>query len=1265
MMYDRSGNILYMTGSHYNTDFDGSDLTGSSVDSQSNCFLASIDLSEAKYGETFEHFNNWVSWGNPDALETCSSITMHNPSQLVVVGSTAPGGFLPNTDSSILLSGMVTVGAKDSLKFLTGLPVNSLSQPDLRLLYPMSVVSDGKTSIYIAALTTTNNNLSDDLGGNPSQTNWQEHTKYGSNMYMSIVKVDINEAEFKGVPSGDIEIEEIWTKEFPLEADGGGVDTSVSIGGLIYKRDSNDRELIVISGSTRGLGNGYGDAAGDDDDGFLTILDPSTGELYPDVINQKREGSFADDIVTGICDDPTDPTSFYIVGATKGDLGEQQADSSVIGQPNANSLQPFLRKVNLENLSDTWTLQWAALPSSSKDPSSASFAYASACAVYDTGDVFVAGTIDAGASMVQGSVIHPSQGGSDVWVAKIGSDGSVYWLDQLGSEGDEEIAWYGGIVVEANGNPIILGDTTGSMFRRRQETDDIQTDMFVMSLDASNGVPITSNFLGGTSVKVDVQDDEDIPENIETPVPSAGDDPIDENEDNPMDEEQEEDKPVDEEEEQEDKPVDEEEEQEDKPVDEEEEQEDKPVDEEEQEEDNPVDEEDEDQDNPMEEEEEHDPTPGNDPLPPEETPDHQYMPVALQIAGPAYAGGMTYDSGTNSVLMAGATYKLQDGSPSANSMCFAGMVDLDDATLQLSDSFGSAVLNEACSSVTYDPENDLAYVIGGAETGEGEFAQNSDWDRPASDSTESGTMMQLNGKLRLMGGQRMADYAVVIPTAVEVYRDYVYVASMASENPDENPVEDREYPNFTSGGPMKYGTDFFLKIDRLAVSEVPNQYRDPLPATLDHDWEARFKVEDRGTLEVMGMELIGKQALIVVGSTNGGGGPFKENDGEDYDGFILKIDPDTGNLSSMGAMSSARIDFISTQDDFIYGVCQDRHPARNLDFFYIVGSTAGKISDLSDSEQLPEGSTHAFVTRIKMDDLSVEWTKHITMASSDGGPSHSEALDCAVHVNESGDSILYVGGTVYDGALMDGASIQESYGMDDIFIASINGDSGTLNWMSQIGSDHHDSLAYGKALDVDLFGNVIVFGETLGTLYADHSAGDGEKDMVLFTVKQDGTYTEPRGREKVPPSYYGPSETASATSDFAVVVYGVVAGLIALAAVACFCYMRYLKRKRAVTDKAAIFRYLQKFDVEDVDLRRSPPGGWHGTYLNKLAYGINKAAENTMEEEIGNEAAPLTHSSVVTDSLFMESSSKPSLGLVDAQNEEPVDKSTRPGREVV
>ena len=46
--------------------------------------------------------------------------------------------------------------------------------------------------------------------------------------------------------------------------------------------------------------------------------------------NNVRIGSIKDDVVAGICDIPNDPVHFYIVGATKGDMGGIKASGEHI-----------------------------------------------------------------------------------------------------------------------------------------------------------------------------------------------------------------------------------------------------------------------------------------------------------------------------------------------------------------------------------------------------------------------------------------------------------------------------------------------------------------------------------------------------------------------------------------------------------------------------------------------------------------------------------------------------------------------------------------------------------------------------------------------------------------------------------------------------------------------------------------------------------------------------------------------------------------------
>ena len=66
-------------------------------------------------------------------------------------------------------------------------------------------------------------------------------------------------------------------------------------------------------------------------------------------------------------------------------------------------------------------------------------------------------------------------------------------------------------------------------------------------------------------------------------------------------------------------------------------------------------------------------------------------------------------------------------------------------------------------------------------------------------------------------------------------------------------------------------------------------------------------------------------------------------------------------------------------------------------------------------------------------------------------------------------------------------------------------------------------------------------------------------------------------------------------------------------------YIRtFQSKKEEAINKKCIYPYLQNFEVDDIDIRRAPTGGWHGTYMNKLAYGINEF-ETTSETSDGRD----------------------------------------------
>jgi hypothetical protein len=58
-----------------------------------------------------------------------------------------------------------------------------------------------------------------------------------------------------------------------------------------------------------------------------------------------------------------------------------------------------------------------------------------------------------------------------------------------------------------------------------------------------------------------------------------------------------------------------------------------------------------------------------------------------------------------------------------------------------------------------------------------------------------------------------------------------------------------------------------------------------------------------------------------------------------------------------------------------------------------------------------------------------------------------------------------------------------------------------------------------------------------------------------------------------------------------------------------------MQSKKERSYKEGIYFCLQQFEVDDIDLRRAPTGGWHGTYMNKLAYGINDADSKSSSSE--------------------------------------------------
>ena len=72
--------------------------------------------------------------------------------------------------------------------------------------------------------------------------------------------------------------------------------------------------------------------------------------------------------------------------------------------------------------------------------------------------------------------------------------------------------------------------------------------------------------------------------------------------------------------------------------------------------------------------------------------------------------------------------------------------------------------------------------------------------------------------------------------------------------------------------------------------------------------------------------------------------------------------------------------------------------------------------------------------------------------------------------------------------------------------------------------------------------------------------------------------------------------------------YGLLIFLVLIGAVSIVSALlvyRKLTEREVMTDRSTVLEYLHDFDVDDIDLKQSATGGYHCSYTNDLAYGIN------------------------------------------------------------
>jgi len=371
-------------------------------------------------------------------------------------------------------------------------------------------------------------------------------------------------------------------------------------------------------------------------------------------------------------------------------------------------------------------------------------------------------------------------------------------------------------------------------------------------------------------------------------------------------------------------------------------------------------------------------------------------------------------------------------------------------------------------------------------------------------------------------------------------QDYIIVVSVNSDDGlmTEQYIENHEAnsknnqfdtllpPGFGMGDPSKYavpkrGSHYYMTWTKYDVDKKGVTLRRPMEYKLTNDPKSStyptgfINLDPNGGDCIMAGTTYGKppaQTNIPAGKNPDTG----ESKNHDMDGFVTRFFHARGrpmfDRNTNYRFSSKEMD--PPLDDHVHGICEGVLPDSSnpvIEDYYVVGSTYGTMPK---GKKQPRLTTNIVSDNVSTDGNSFDrlaawvtkmrkgtpiWTTQLYAINTDwrlvGGA--TEALGCKI-IDSHPDS-MYVAGTVYNGGLMD--STQRSAGGDDVWVAKLSTEDGSLKWIRQIGSAGDDRLARTKGIDVDLNGHAIVYGSTTGEMYRTRESGETYDSM-------DGTMTD-------------------------------------------------------------------------------------------------------------------------------------------------------------
>lgn len=609
--------------------------------------------------------------------------------------------------------------------------------------------------------------------------------------------------------------------------------------------------------------------------------------------------------------------------------------------------------------------------------------------------------------------------------------------------------------------------------------------------------------------------------------------------------------------------------------------------------------------------------------------------------GSSYAGGLTYDKTNHRLFLTGGTYARGFFVPESRGFDFDGKVNSDCFFVSI------RLANETQTSTEWDQPTRLGYVKDPEACSTAHFISNHDrLFLGASASGESmgrtdveGDVLPQLADVSLFGEVISVSLAHLYQTAPVLPQHYIFgghgfyqsevnypfaITSKPQIKNSTGEIDDddvRDEPIYVASLYSKYGGKWSHESDQdevdlttpyvrgnvwgIAIQKInvnPSDATNTLsilesPTHMEREWMKNYQTTDFQKLQATDMVFVNGN-LLLAGSTYDFAEQFAgedrtQRDYQDYDGFLVKLDPETGDIATSGnplEKMKMRIQSEGESDDIIEGICL--HPADergHVPYVYVVGKQHGHIHDNMDHPHYNgertvdtndidtnEDKGGGFVMKIDMITMEIVWKDMVL------GPT-IEAVDCAV--TDDGQ-LLYVAGNVKNGGVIPNWG-EESKGKDDVWIRQYTVEEGPSDgiamWQLQLGSDEDESLAKGGALTVDSNNQAILYGNTKGSMgrvrAEDLERPDATNDLFIMSISTEGVYLAPNPNPvfQIPRYYFGKSGTR----------HHVLIVSMFFVAVILFCVVMCCGTKWKPVD---LWYYSRFSDIFDRNSRRSAEG---------------------------------------------------------------------------